>query len=363
MGLVQDAFLNWNPVWAPDGAYLYFVSNRGGSMNIWRIAIDEASGEARGEPEPITSPASFATHLSISASGGLLAYSAVLETQNIEKLRLDPATGEVLGEPVPVTTGSRFWANPDPSPDGEWVVFYSQVGPEGDLYIGRSDGSGMMRQLTDDPAIDRVPRWSPAGDRIAMFSDRSGDLEVWTIRADGSQLQQVTRVGSSVSAWSPNGQQLAVALGGVEFTPGTASAAIVTPGLPEDRHTLVELPIVSPPASRFVPNSWSPDGMLIAGQNGYATPGLLVYALATRTFEQPIGGFGEWPVWLPDSRRILFVARRREFHVLDTATSETTQVYSTVRDTLGPPRLTPDGREAYYLRRVTSADVWLATLQ
>lgn len=31
----RDLFLNWNPVWAPDGEYLYFISNRGGSMNIW----------------------------------------------------------------------------------------------------------------------------------------------------------------------------------------------------------------------------------------------------------------------------------------------------------------------------------------
>lgn len=362
MRVVQDEFLNWNPVWSPDGAYLYFVSDRGGSMNIWRIPIDEASGEVRGEAEPITSPASFATHLSISADGGLLAYSAVLGTQNIEKLPLDPTTGEVLGEPVSVTTGSRFWANPDPSPDGEWAVFYSQGEPEGDLYVGRSDGSGTLRQLTDDEAIDRVPRWSPAGDRIAMFSDRGGDLQVWTIRVDGSELQQVTQATSSVSTWSPDGRQLAVALGGVEFTPGTASAAIFDPDLLADGRASVELPVVPLPASRFVPNSWSPDGMLIAGQNGYTTPGLLVYALDTRTFDQ-LTEFGEWPVWLPDSRRILFVARGREFHVLDVETGATTQIYASVRDTLGPPRLTRDGREAYFSRRVTSADVWIATLQ
>jgi hypothetical protein len=33
------------------------------------------------------------------------------------------------------------------------------------------------------------------------------------------------------------------------------------------------------------------------------------------------------------------------------------------RDVLGPPRLTRDGREAYFSRRVTESDVWLVTLQ
>jgi WD40 repeat protein len=163
-------------------------------------------------------------------------------------------------------------------------VFYSQVGPEGDLYVARSDGSGGVRQLTDDAAIDRVPRWSPDGQWIATFSDRSGQLQVWKIRADGSDLRQLTRSPSSVAAWSP-------------------------------------------------------DGTRIAGQNGFTTLGISVYSIATRKFERVLE-HGEWPVWLPDSQRILFVARGREFHILDTRTKTTKQIFSVVRDTLGPPRLT-----------------------
>jgi hypothetical protein len=48
--------------------------------------------------------------------------------------------------------------------------------------------------------------------------------------------------------------------------------------------------------------------------------------------------------------------------VIDVATKATRKIVSVVRDTLGPPRLTRDGREAYFSRRVTEADVWLATL-
>jgi hypothetical protein len=36
-------------------------------------------------------------------------------------------------------------------------------------------------------------------------------------------------------------------------------------------------------------------------------------------------------------------------------------VYSVFRDTVGPPRLTRDGRDAYFSRRITEADIWIAT--
>lgn len=52
--VTSDAALDWNPVWSPDGRYLYFSSNRGGSMNLWRVPIDEQSGKTLGQSEPIT---------------------------------------------------------------------------------------------------------------------------------------------------------------------------------------------------------------------------------------------------------------------------------------------------------------------
>ncbi len=359
VAVTADSAVSWNPVWAPDGEQLYYVSNRGGSTNVWRVAIDETSGEVLGEPEPLTTPAPFAGHLTISADGQRLAYSSILETQNIYKLGLDPVTGEALGDPVPVTRGSRFWSSPDPSPDGQSVVFYSQVQPEGDLYVIRTDGTG-MRQLTDDQAADRVPRWSPDGDWIVPFSDRSGELQLWKIRVDGSELQQVTRTGGGgPAAWSPDGTKLAFIEAAVGPESATGSAFIMEAHGADG--AVVRLPPAPPPDSRFVPNSWSLDGRWIAGQNWYSRVGFSVYDLETQTYDR-LTEFGEWPVWLPDSRRVLFVSKGREFHVVDRSTRATTRIFSVLRDTLGPPRLTRDGREAYFSRRVTESDVWTVTL-
>lgn len=361
VAVTADSAVSWNPVWAPDGEYLYYVSNRGGSTNVWRVAIDETSGQVLGEPEPLTAPAPFAAHLTISADGQRLAYSSILETQNIYKLGLDPATGEALGDPVPVTTGSRFWSSPDPSPDGQWVVFYSQVEPEGDLYVSRTDGT-QLRRLTSDPATDRVPRWSPDGDWIVSFSDRSGELQLRKIRVDGSELQQVTRLAeeAGVAAWSPDGTRLAFTTTVNDPESTTGSAFILEAHSPDG--AVVRLPPAPPPDSRFVPNSWSPDGRWIAGQNWYTWLGVSVYAVDAQTYDR-LTEFGAWPVWFPDNRRVLFVSGGREFHVVDVRTRVTKRIFSVLRDTLGPPRLTRDGREAYFSRRVTESDVWIATLQ
>ena len=54
--VLRDRYLSWSPVWSPDGGYLYFASDRGGSMNLWRLPIDEDSGKVLGRPEAITAP-------------------------------------------------------------------------------------------------------------------------------------------------------------------------------------------------------------------------------------------------------------------------------------------------------------------
>jgi hypothetical protein len=108
-------------------------------------------------------------------------------------------------------------------------------------------------------------------------------------------------------------------------------------------------------------NSWSPDGDKLVGQLGrIGGPGrgIAVYSFRTGRYEK-LTEVGEWPVWLPDSRRVLFVVNGKEFRVVDAVTKRVRTIYSTPRDVIGPPRLSRDGRTAFFTRRVTEADVWL----
>jgi Tol biopolymer transport system component len=285
----------------------------------------------------------------------------VSQTSNIQRLALDPATLTVKGEPSWVTSGSRLWANPDPTPDGEWVVFYSRDQPEGDVYVIRPDGTG-LRQLTSDAAIDRVPRWSPDKTWVAFFSNRAGPLQVWKIRAaDGSDLQQVTEIGG-IPVWSPDGSRLATT---TVLVAADRLLHVVDPNRPWNAQTPQVLPLPDAALRPFIPNAWSPDSARLAGQIGFSDRGgigVVLYTFASRSYER-LTDFGEWPVWFRDSRRLLFVFKGREFWVVDTRTKQTRKIYSTIWDTLGPPRITRDGRAAYFSRRVTEGDIYLLTFE
>ncbi|HEY0590349.1 MAG TPA: protein kinase [Thermoanaerobaculia bacterium] len=356
VALTNDPATDWNPVWAADGKHVYFSSDRGGSMNLWRLAIDEATGEPRGEPEPITTPAVSLAHIAVSRDGSRIAYASILQAQNIQRVEMDRARGTIRGEPFWVTTGSRLWSSPDPSPDGEWIAFYSRERPEGDLYVIRKDGTA-LRQVTSDPAIDRVPRWSPDGKWIAHFSNREGPLQIWKVRPDGSDLQRVSgKEEAGIAVWSSDGSKLIVSSTMTGRQAGTPHFSILDPSKRGDE----QKPRVIDCPGPYIAMAWSPDGKRIAAQVGWLTKGIVIYSLDAGTFESVID-YGEWPFWL-DDRRIMFVNRGKEFLLLDTKTRKVTPIFAVPRDVIGPPRVTRDG-SVYFSRRVTEADIWMATLE
>jgi hypothetical protein len=68
------------------------------------------------------------------------------------------------------------------------AVLYAGDAPN---QVFRRDGTG-LRQLTGGDYRDRWPAWSPDGKRLAFYCNRSGKFDAWTIRPDGSGLQQLT---------------------------------------------------------------------------------------------------------------------------------------------------------------------------
>src|SRR5262249_30325694 len=153
---------------------------------------------------------------------------------NLQRLSWDSSTETIQGEPRWITRGSNTIVWPDPSPDGEWVA-YSTTGRE-DLFVARLDGT-LRRRLTDDPYRDRMPRWSPDGKRIAFYSNRSGNYQIWTIRPDGSGLRPLTENKGSdfmYPVWSPDGSLLAYS--------SDSGTQIIDPGKPWKEQTPRILP-------------------------------------------------------------------------------------------------------------------------
>ena len=94
-------------------------------------------------------------------------------------------------------------------PDGHEVVYLSDNGGHGNLWVAKTDGGG-VRQITfeRDPAcMIGVPAWSPVAKRIAFLLTRSGENQLWAINADGSGLRHLG-VQGFYACWSQDGQWL-----------------------------------------------------------------------------------------------------------------------------------------------------------
>jgi hypothetical protein len=97
------------------------------------------------------------------------------------------------------------------------------------------------------------------------------------------------------------------------------------------------------------------------GQAGSLPQGIVTYSLRTSTFDR-LTDFGEFPVWLPDNQRVLFVSGGKDLYVVDARSRAVRKVFTAKRDVIGPPQLSRGGREAFFSRRVTEADIWLLAL-
>jgi len=143
----------------------------------------------------------------LSPDGKQLAYnSSKSGTINIWKVALEN------GQPQQLTFDKELAGWPSWSPDGKFITFELKRGDDTHIAIITSDG-GEIRQLTYEHGQSWPHSWSPDGDKIAFAGFRNGVWNVWSVSIkDGSQ-KQLTRFNKLNSyvrypAWSPLGNQI-----------------------------------------------------------------------------------------------------------------------------------------------------------
>ena len=339
--VTNDAARDIDPVWSPSGRFIYFSSDRGGGINIWRIPMSSAARPA-GNPQQVTTGAGQDVAAALSIDGKSMAFSILRQNADLWKLPVSPETGRPSGPPVEVIATTREDSRGAWSPDGRTIAFNSDRAGPMNIWLA-SLGNGTVHPLTQGPGGDYQPNWSPEGARIAFFSSRSGALEIWTAEVATGALHQLTRGGSiDVNPFfSTDGKRIAYQSDGsgrlevwIMNADGTGQRQLTEVGVTghfmrwskDGRSIFFKCPCgTSPQTMRIADDggeprptaaisggshmSFSPDGTRVMDVVQHKT--LWVSPLEAGTpeavfqFEDPDVRI-DYPVWSPDGRWVLF---------------------------------------------------------
>ncbi len=192
---------------------------------------------------------------------------------------------------------------PSWSPDGTKVAFHSDRDGNFEIYVMNADGTNQIN-LTNNPGLDFQPSWSPDGTKIAFESVRDGNFEIYVMNADGTnpiRLTNNTAVDADPS-WSPNGTKVAFHSnrdGNFEIYVMNADGTN-------------QINLTNNPAGDEVP-SWSPDGTKIAFQSD-RDGNFKIYVMnpdgtnQRRLTNNPAGDGA--PSWSADGTKIAFLSDR-----------------------------------------------------
>lgn len=236
------------------------------------------------------------------------------------------------------------------------ITFNSWRDGNVEIYTMNADGSGVAR-LTNNTANDWAPRWSPDKTRIAFYSDRSGNDDIYSMNADGSGLVKLTSHPATDSQpdWSPDGTRIVFT--STRDGGGSNLYVMNADGTAPTRITRGAWIDVAP--------DWSRDGSRIAFSSS-RDGNYEIYLVnpdgsgATRLTNHAASDYD--PSWSPDGTKIAFWSERDgngEIYVMNAdGTSPTRLTVNLVAD--GFPCWSPDGtRLAFQTNRNGNLEIYV----
>ena len=205
--ITDSLSLNQNPVWSPDGRWIYFISNRYGPRDIF--AQQMAGGKTAGPPLRLTTGLNAHT-ISLSSDGKRLAYADIAIESNAQSIPLPARPPIIATSSTQLTSGGQLVEAMTMSSDGRWLFYDSDLGGNMDIYR-KELPRGTPERLTTDSSDDFWPDVSPDGREVAFHSWRGGSRDIYVMPLDGGPTQRVTTSPrqEALASWSPDGNRIA----------------------------------------------------------------------------------------------------------------------------------------------------------
>ena len=250
-------------------------------------------------------------HGAFPGKNGKIAFISDRDGGDFDVWTMNP-NGSRLANLTATSNADELW--PNWRADGRKIAFMSNrvtaANPEGDyeLFVMGADGSHPV-QLTFNGLDDERPAWSPDGSRIAFSRDFDPilgqvDRDLFTMNADGSDQRNLTNspiVTDQEANWSANGRAIVF----VSDRDDDMEVFTMRPNGSNVRQLTFN------DAEEFSPN-WSPDSRMVtftSDQDG-AFSIFTIRADGTRQRNLTDNAGDGWPVWAPDGRKIVFTSFR-----------------------------------------------------
>lgn len=196
-----------DPIWG-DNMMVYYLSERDYASNIWSFNTETKTEKqiTFHKKFDVKSLDAHDKHI-VYEQGGYL-HLIDMETGTTKKLDINVRGDMNFARPRWENVNASQLSNPNLSPTGKRAIFEHR----GEIFTIPKE-NGTWRNLSNSSGVaDRNPVWSPKGDEIAWFSDKSGEYQLVVSNQDGGNKKYYTLPNSTFyfqPDWSPDGDFIA----------------------------------------------------------------------------------------------------------------------------------------------------------